>query len=70
MDMSQIDPVYIQIAEKLKAAESKTVPKLIQKIANLEQARVMCELPNTVEMIAEKMALDKSVVEKHLRLLY
>jgi NAD-dependent dihydropyrimidine dehydrogenase PreA subunit len=68
--VSQINPIYIKIAGKMKSAESKAVPRLIQKIANMEQARIMCELPNTVEKIANMLALDKATVEKHLQLLY
>ena len=68
--MSQIDPIYTKLAEKTNAPKNKVLPKLLQKIANLEQARIMYELPNTAENIATTLALDKSKVEKHLRLLY
>jgi DNA-binding transcriptional ArsR family regulator len=68
--MSQLDPIYIKIAEKMKQADSKAVPRLLQKIANMEQARIMCELPNTLEKITSILALDKAIVEKHLQYLY
>jgi hypothetical protein len=67
--VSTVNPIYSKIAEKMKT-ESRVVPKLIQKIANLEQAKIMYELPNTAENIANTLALDKAIVEKQLRLLY
>lgn len=67
--MSTVNPVYMKIAEKMKT-KNKVVPKLIQKIATLEQAEIMCALPGTIEDIANTLALDKLIVEKHLRLLY
>ena len=42
----------------------------MKKIANLEQARILRELPNTAEAIAQNLAMDKDTVEKNLQYLY
>ena len=39
--MNDIDPIYIEIAKVLKKENSKAVPKMIAKIANLDQAKII-----------------------------
>ena len=68
--MSQIDSIYDKLAAKMIPPGSKRMPKLLQKIANLEQARIMYELPGTAENVANKLGLDKAQVEKQLQYLY
>ncbi|MCJ7832767.1 MAG: hypothetical protein MUQ20_00075, partial [Deltaproteobacteria bacterium] len=68
--MANIEPIYREIAGKITKEENKTLPIVLKKIANLEQARILRELPNTVEVIAENLASDKSIVEKNLQYLY
>ena len=68
--MTQVDPIYSEIAAKMNQADSKATPRLLQKIASMEQARIMRELPNTAEEIASALALDKATVEKQLQYLY
>jgi predicted ArsR family transcriptional regulator len=68
--VSPINPIYKELTKKMKFEKSKFVPTLLQKIANVEQAKVMYELPNTPEEIAKKLALDKATVEKHLQYLF
>ena len=68
--MANIEPVYREIAGKITKEENETLPRVLKKIANLEQARILRELPNTVEVISENLALDKGTVEKNLQYLY
>lgn len=68
--MSPIDPIYTKLGAKMNAPTNKALPKLLHKIADLEQARIADELPNTVENIANKLSLDKRRVQKHLQYLF
>jgi NAD-dependent dihydropyrimidine dehydrogenase PreA subunit len=68
--VSKIDPIYKELATKMNAPNNKALPKLLQKIANLEQARIASALPSTVENIASKLALDKEKVAQHLQYLF
>jgi NAD-dependent dihydropyrimidine dehydrogenase PreA subunit len=68
--MSQVDPVYEELAAKMRRPKSKALPKLLQRLANPEQARIVRELPSSTEEIAKKLDLDKETVEKHIRTLY
>ena len=68
--MSLIDPIYKKLAMKINAPNNRTLPKLFNKIADLEQARIANELPNTVDNIARKLGLNKTKVEKQLQYLF
>jgi NAD-dependent dihydropyrimidine dehydrogenase PreA subunit/DNA-binding transcriptional ArsR family regulator len=68
--MRKIDPIYSEIAKKMIPPGSPRYPRLFQLIANLEQARVLKELPDTAENIAKKLSLSKAKVEKHLKYLF
>ena len=62
-----VDPIYLELAEKMGAKESKYIPHILAKLATSEQARVIRELPSPAEEIAAKLRMDKALVEKHLR---
>ena len=68
--MSTIDPIYKKLAVKMNAPKNRPLPKLLSKIADLEQARIANELPNTADNIAKKLGLNKTKVEKQLQYLY
>ena len=68
--MSTIDPIYKKLAAKMNEPKNRTLPKLISKIADLEQARITNELPNTADNVAKKLGLNKTKVEKQLKYLY
>lgn len=68
--MSRINPIYLKLAAKMNAPQNKALPRLLRKIADLEQARILDELPNTSENIADKLKLSKKKVEKHLQYLF
>jgi electron transport complex protein RnfB len=62
-----LDPIYLELAEKMSAKESKYIPSILAKLASPEQARILRELPAPAEEIAKKLFMDKALVEKHLR---
>jgi ferredoxin len=68
--MSPINPIYVKLAEKMNAPKSQALPRLLKKIANLEQARIANELPGTAESVAGRLNLGKTKVEKQLRYLF
>ena len=68
--MANIEPIYQEIASKITKEENKTLPRVLKKIASLEQARILRELPNTIEEIAKKLAVDENTVSKNLQYLY
>lgn len=68
--MAKIEPIYIELAKKVTKEENKTLPFVIKKIANLEQARILRELPNTTEGIAKKLGLDERKTDNELQYLF
>ena len=68
--MEDIEPIYQELANKITNEKNKTLPRVLKKIANLEQAEIMRQLPNTVEVITDKLTLDNVTVEKDLRYLF
>jgi len=71
MAMSEIDPIYLELAARIGCEDTRYIPRILAKLANLEQARILRELPApSAEEIAEKLNLDKETVEKHIQELY
>jgi electron transport complex protein RnfB len=68
--MANIEPIYIELAKKMVKEGNKTLPKVIKKIASLEQAAIMRELPNTTEGIAKKLGLDERKTDNELQYLF
>jgi NAD-dependent dihydropyrimidine dehydrogenase PreA subunit len=68
--MANIEPIYQEIASKITKDKNKALPRVLKMIANLEQANILRELPNTVEAIAKKLALDEKNVSKEMQYLY
>jgi Pyruvate/2-oxoacid:ferredoxin oxidoreductase delta subunit len=80
--MSEIDAIYKELAAKITGGRSETLPKILAKMANLEQARLIAALPDTdrspaagrslevSDKFAQKLGLDKKTVDKHIRELY
>ncbi|MDO9334743.1 MAG: 4Fe-4S binding protein [Dehalococcoidales bacterium] len=68
--MANIEPIYREIASKITKEENKALPRVLKRIASLEQAKILCELPNTVEAIAKKLAVDKNTLSNNLQVLY
>jgi ferredoxin len=68
--VADIEPIYQEIARKVTRENNRTLPRVIKKIANLEQARILLELPGTTEGIAKKLSLDAEIVDKNLQYLF
>ena len=64
--MEDLDPIYKELAAKLGQGNSKFLPRILAKLANLEQAKILRELPAPPEEIASKLNLQKSTVDRHL----
>jgi DNA-binding Lrp family transcriptional regulator len=70
MTVTEIAPIYRKLAAKMHRPNSEVLPKILRKLANLEQARIVCELPAPLEEIAMKLGLSKETVEKHIQELF
>ena len=69
--MNEIDPIYRELAARIGGGDSKYIPQILAKLANLEQARILRELPApSSEEIAQKLNLDKETVDKHIQELF
>ena len=66
----KIDPVYQELAAKIGEGDSRFMPHVFESMANLEQAKIMNELPSPVEEIAKKLGINKETVEKHIQVLF
>lgn len=68
--MNKVDPIYQELAGKLGEPNSKYLPQILAKLANLEQAKIVRELPAPSEEIAKRLGLDKALVDRHIRELF
>ncbi len=68
--MINIEAVYQELAGKITKEDNKALPRVLKMIANLEQANILRELPNTVEAVAKKLALDEKKVSQDMQYLY
>ncbi len=80
--MNEINPIYKELAAKMGVEGSESLPRIIEKLANLEQAKILRALPDpdrdpeagrsleVSEAFAKKLNLDKKTVGKHLQELY
>lgn len=80
--MSEIDAIYKELAAKIAGGRADNMAKILARMANLEQARLVAALPDTdrsptagrslevSDKFAQKLGLDKKTVDKHIRELY
>ena len=80
--MIEIDPIYKELAAKIQGADSEYIPRILAKLANLEQAKILRALPDrdreasagrslkVSEKFAKKLNLDKEIVDKHIQELF
>jgi NAD-dependent dihydropyrimidine dehydrogenase PreA subunit len=68
--MTPIEPIYQELARKITKEENKALPKVLKMIADLEQADIMLQLPDTVESIAKKLSRDEKKVSQDMQYLY
>ncbi len=65
--MSQVDPIYKELADMMNMGHSETMQRILAKLATPEQARVVRELPLPSEEIARKLNMDKETVDRHIQ---
>jgi len=65
--MSQIDPIYKELAAMMNMGHSETMQRILAKLATPEQARIVRELPLPSEEIAKKLNMDKETVDRHIQ---
>jgi ferredoxin/biotin operon repressor len=65
--MEQIDQIYYELAAKLGRGKSKLLPRILSRLAYLEQAKIVRELPAPSEQIAQKLNIEKETVEKQIQ---
>lgn len=65
--LPNVNPIYLELAERMNAKESKYIPLILAKLATTEQARIILELPAPAGEIAAKLQMEKPFVENHLR---
>jgi ferredoxin len=79
---SRIDQIYKELAARIKEADDEYIPRILAKLADPDQARILQALPDTdrdaeagraltiSDQFADKLGMDKVNIEKHLRELY
>ena len=65
-----MDPIYQEIARKITRQDNKTLPIVLEKIATLEQAGILNELPLPFEELVEKTGINEETLMKDLQYLY
>jgi electron transport complex protein RnfB len=68
--MSEINPVYKELAAKIGKPDSEVMPRLLAKLAGLEQARILNELSASTDAIAKKLNMNKDLVDTHMQELF
>ena len=68
--METIEPIYNELAARVTKAKNKTLPAVLKKAVNLDQAKILKELPDTVEGVAEKLGLDVDTVSREMQTLF
>jgi len=68
--MDNIEPVYQEIAGKITKEDNKSLPYVVKKVANLDQAKILNVLPKTAEEISEELGISNDSVSEELQYLY
>jgi len=80
--VNTIDPIYNELAARIGGEEFKYLPQILEKLASLEQARIVQALPDpdrdpsagrslkVSEEFARKLGLDKNDVDRHIQELF
>jgi len=73
-----VEPIYLELANRLFPGDKELMPRIIARLANPEQARIVAALPDhdlqpssgrsleISESFAKKLGMKKSTVEKHI----
>jgi len=70
MTSREIDPIYQELAAKLRISNSRVLPRIFQRLADPEQARILLEMPASSEEVAAKLGLSKERVDRDIRELF
>jgi len=77
-----VDPIYMELAGKLGMRNAEHMARILSKLANLEQAKIVAALPDpdrdpklgrgldVSEAFAKKLGMSKETVDKHIRTMY
>ena len=68
--MDTIEPIYKELAARITKEKNQTLPKVLKKAVNLDQAKLLAELPNTTEEIAKNLGMDVETVSKEMQTLF
>jgi ferredoxin len=68
--MTAVDPVYRELARKLKSENSNYVPLILERLLSVEEARIVLALPSSPRELAEKMGLEEETLKRQLQSLY
>ena len=69
--MNEVDPIYIELASRIRCEKSAHITKILAKMATREQAKILLEMPvRNSDEIADKLGMDKETVDAHIRELY
>jgi len=80
--MSEIDPIYAELASRIQGADEKYIPRILSRLANIEQAKILKALPDKdrdpaagaslsiSDTFVENLGMDKEIVDKHIRELF
>jgi Na+-translocating ferredoxin:NAD+ oxidoreductase subunit B len=66
----EMNVIYQELAAKLRITNSKVLPKIFQRLANLEQARILLEMPSSSEDVAKKLGLSQEGVDRDIQELF
>ncbi len=81
-EKGEVAPIYRELAARIGAGESEYVARILAKLANPEQAKIVAALPDpnqtasaartleVTEEFAKSLNLDKKTVDKHIRELF
>ena len=77
-----IEAIYFELANKILPGDKEIMPRIIARLANAEQARIVAALPDpdlppssgrsleVSDVFAGKLGMDKATVTKHIRELF
>jgi hypothetical protein len=63
----KIDPVYSKLAEKIGESDSKIMPHIFEALVSVEQAKILYEVPTSLEEIAKMLDLELKTVEGYIQ---
>jgi NAD-dependent dihydropyrimidine dehydrogenase PreA subunit len=77
-----VEPIYFELADKIFPGDKEIMPRIIARLANTEQAKIVAALPDpdlppssgrsleVSDAFAGKLGMDKVLVTKHIRELF